>query len=440
MQLPGQQTDLHPPATTAVVVAPEDRHRVRSPQPTLLRRVGGIRLLERTVRVLREAGVDRIVVVAGHRAADLVAAAKEAHLEVELVVNDDWEQGTSTSVLAGLGLIQDPRCLVVMGDHVFEADDVRRLMVAPGRNVQAVDRDPRRQVGGMSGTRPSRVKTAGDGRILALGADLEDFDALDAGLSAIQVSDALAAANEAPASSWVGLRQRILAQGHEMTTCEVSGLWATVDTPEGVRALERAMWQRYGPKPTDGVIARLINRRLSGPLTRQLLRTGIAPDLATVLAFATTLAAAGLIATGDVWAMAAGGVGVLLGSALDGVDGELARVSGRASRRGAVLDTLLDRYADLAVVLALLLAAGATETAWAWGFAAACGCLLVSYVHAIGRDTDVRLLFRREFRLLLFALAAIIGQPLLGLVTVAVAANLDVLRGVVLLLRAMRPS
>ena len=226
--------------------------------------------------------------------------------------------------------------------------------------------------------------------------------------------------------------------GCEITTCDFDGLWAAVDTPEGVRALERVMWHRYGPKPTDGIIARTVNRRISGPLTRQLLRTGITPNMATVLAFVATLAAAGLVATGEPWATVTGGLGVVLGSALDGVDGELARVSGRASRQGATLDTLLDRYADLAVVLGLILAAGATRTAWAWGFAATCGCLLVSYVHAIGRDTDVRLLFRREFRLLIFALAAIIGQPLPGLAAVAVAANLDVVRGVVLLLRAMR--
>jgi phosphatidylglycerophosphate synthase len=112
-------------------------------------------------------------------------------------------------------------------------------------------------------------------------------------------------------------------------------------------------------------------------------------------------------------------------------------VSGRASRRGAALDTLLDRYADLAVVVGLVIGAGHTETAWAWGFAAGCGCLLISYIHAVGRDTDVRLLFRREVRLLIFALAAISGLPLWGLAVVAVAANLDTARGVVLLLRAM---
>ena len=378
----------------------------------------------------------RILVVAGYRGEDVSAAVKQHHLPVELVVNEDWESGTSTSVVAGIRLIEDARCLVVMGDHVFEADDVRKLMVAPGRNVLAVDRDPRRQVGGLGGVPPNRVRTTTDGRILEFAVDLEDYDAVDAGLSAIQVADVLAAAGAASATSWVTLRQRMLDDGREMTTCDFGGLWAAVDAPEGVRALERAMWRRYGPKSTDGIIGRTVNRQISGPMTRQLLRTRITPDLATVLAFAATLVAAGLIATGDRWAMVAGGLGVLLGSALDGVDGELARVSGRASRRGAVMDTLLDRYADLAVVLGLIAGAGATRAAWVWGFAAACGCLLVPYVHAIGRDTDVRLLFRREFRLLIFALAAIIGQPLWGLAAVAAAANLDAVRGVVLLLRA----
>lgn len=437
MQSP-RGTEPDHPVTSAVVVAAESRHRTQSLQPTVLRRVGGVTLLDRTVRVLREAGVTRIVVVAGYRSEDVVAMVGDHELPVELVVNDEWEQGTSTSVLAGLRRIDDARCLVVMGDHVFEADDVRRLMVAPGRNIQAVDRDPERQVGGLGGVPPIRVRTAPDGRVLELAGDPRAQGAVDAGLCALQIGDVLAAAADAPAMPWAALRQHLLQAGFEMTTCDFTGLWAAVDTPDGVRALERVMWHRYGPKPTDQIIARTVNRRISGPLTRELLRTGLAPDVATVLAFATTLAAAGLIAVGNWWAMAAGGLGVMLGSALDGVDGELARVSGRASRRGAALDTLLDRYADLAVVLGLVVGAGATSTVWAWGFAAGCGCLLISYVHAVGRDTDVRLLFRREVRLLIFALAAISGQPLWGLVVVAVAANLDTARGVVMLLRAMR--
>jgi choline kinase/phosphatidylglycerophosphate synthase len=435
---PQQPAAPHQSVICAVVVAAESAHRTGSSPPTVLRRVGGVSLLRRTVRVLCDAGVVRIVVVAGHRSEAVAAAIVNHDLPVELVVNSDWQRGTSTSVVLGLERVEDTRCLVVMGDHVFESEDVRRLLGSPGPNVLAVDRDPRRHVGGLTGVPPARVRTTSEGRVLELAPDLADNGAVDAGLSAIQVADVLRVAAAVPPSSWVELRQRMVDAGVEMTTCEVVGLWAAVDTPEGVGALERAMWRRYGPKPTDQIIARTVNRRISGPLTRLLLRTGLSPDVATLLAFATTLVAAALIAVGQWWAMTAGGLGVMLGSALDGVDGELARVSGRASRRGAALDTLLDRYADLAVVVGLVLGAGAAPGDWAWGFAAGCGCLLISYVHAVGRDTDVRLLFRREVRLLIFALAAVVGQPLAGLVVVAIAANLDTARGVVLLLRAMR--
>src|SRR3954469_14416473 len=144
-----------PRTTSAVVVAGESRHRSRSLPPTVLRRVGGVTLLDRTVKVLREAGVTRIVVVVGYRSEDVAATIHSRHLPVELVVNPNWQQGTSTSVLAGLQQLDEDRCLVVMGDHVFEADDVRRVMAAPGRNVLAVDRDPQRQVGGLGGVPPS---------------------------------------------------------------------------------------------------------------------------------------------------------------------------------------------------------------------------------------------------------------------------------------------
>jgi 1L-myo-inositol 1-phosphate cytidylyltransferase / CDP-L-myo-inositol myo-inositolphosphotransferase len=427
----------------ALVLAAGRGLRMRSTHPKALHRVGGISLLERSVLVLRRAGVERIVVVLGYQADEVMTTIKSRDLPVEVVVNADWESGTASSVLTGLTRIGDRRCLVVMGDHVYEADDVRRLLQTPAGNVAAVDRSGQHAIAMNGSSRPNRIRLHDDGSVAGLGPDLEEYDAVDAGLVVVDVQDVLLV-NYRARESWLELRQQLLAHGCVMQSREVQGLWADVDTPETVRPLERSMWRRYGPKPTDGVIARVLNRRISGPLTRFLLRTRLTPDVATALAFAVTLVAAGLVATGEMWLMVAGGLGVVLGSALDGVDGELARVSARASRRGAALDTLLDRYADLAVVLALVLAteatdaSGATVTAWAWGFAAAVGCLLVSYVHAVGRDTDVRLLFRREFRLLIFAVAAIAGFPLWGLIAVAVAANLDALRGVILLLRTLR--
>jgi choline kinase/phosphatidylglycerophosphate synthase len=426
-------TDHQVRAALLLAAGPGDR---MSQDPEPLHRVGGVTLLERCIRVLRKAGIERIVAVLGCQAEQVRAAIEKRRLPVEVVVNQDWETGSASSVLVGLSVIDDRRCLVVPVDHVFEADDVRRLIHTPTGNVAAVDRSGQAAIA-RNPSRPNRVKLYPDGSIACLGPDLIEYDAVDTGLSVVEVQDVLAVAYRAR-ESWLEVRQQLLAHGYAMQSQEVNGPWADVDTPESVRAVERTLWRRLGPKPTDGIIARVLNRHISGPLTRLLLHTRLTPDIATALAFLVTLIAAGLVATGDKWLMVAGGLGVILGSALDGVDGEIARVSARASRHGAALDTLLDRYADLAVVLALVLAAGATTTVWPWGFAAAVGCLLVSYIHAVGRDTDVRLLLRREFRLLIFAVGAIAGYPLWGLAVVAIAANLDAVRGVVQLLRVMR--
>ncbi|MQA05735.1 MAG: NTP transferase domain-containing protein [Streptosporangiales bacterium] len=425
---------------TAVLLATGAEFRTRSgARPKMLCRVGGVSLLERSLRVLRAVGIARVLVVVGRRGTEVAAAAAACDPNAEIVHDPSWTEGTAASVLAGVRAAATERCLVVMGDHVFDPADVRRLLTAPGRSAFAVSRDAGREIGGLAGRRPTRLRIGADGRIRALGHDLTDFDAVSAGLSVVQVADLLGAVDEdAPPSSWVALRQRLVAAGHEVIACDTGDFWAAVDSPEGIKRLERAMWRRYGPKPTDSLLNRVFTRRISGPFTRLLLRTGITPDTATYAAFVLTLAAAALVATGERWLLVVGGIGVILGCALDGVDGELARVSGRSSRRGAVLDTLLDRYADLAVVVGLVFGAGATVAALGWGLAAAAGCLLVSYVHAVGRDTDVRLLLRREFRLLIFAVAAVSGFPLWGLVAVAVPANVDVVRGVVLLLRATR--
>src|SRR3954469_1127121 len=205
---PRPENDPQSRATSAVVVTAESKHRSRSLQPTALRRVGGVTLLDRTVKVLREAGVTRMVWVAGSRSEDVAAPIHSHGLPVELVVNPDWQQGTSTSVLAGLQRVDEERCLVVMGDHVFEADDVRRLMAAPGRNVLAVDRDPQRQVGGLGGVPPVPGRAAGARRRPRLAADLKEYAAVDAGLSTGQVADVVAATADAPAMPWAAVRRR----------------------------------------------------------------------------------------------------------------------------------------------------------------------------------------------------------------------------------------
>ena len=76
----------------------------------------------------------------------------------------------------------------------------------------------------------------------------------------------------------------------------------------------------------------------------------IPPDVVSVAAFVTGIVAAWLLGTG---AGVAGAVLAYVMSILDGMDGELARLQDRARPAGALLDGVLDRLADTAIVAGL---------------------------------------------------------------------------------------
>jgi CDP-diacylglycerol--glycerol-3-phosphate 3-phosphatidyltransferase len=139
--------------------------------------------------------------------------------------------------------------------------------------------------------------------------------------------------------------------------------------------------------------------RAFDPLARALLRAGVSPDAVTVAGTLGVLVGAGLATQG--WFIPAVVV-VTLSALTDVVDGTMARILGRTSRFGALLDSTMDRVADGAVFAAV--AYWLAVTGDRWGFVAALICLvagqLVSYVKAraegLGMTCDVGLIERFE--------------------------------------------
>lgn len=86
-----------------------------------------------------------------------------------------------------------------------------------------------------------------------------------------------------------------------------------------------------------------------------LARASVSPSAVTAAGCAVSLAAVPVAARGGRWAVPAG-VLLVAGGLLDNLDGAVARLSGRESRRGAVLDAVTDRLSDAAgpAVLRLL--------------------------------------------------------------------------------------
>jgi len=169
----------------------------------------------------------------------------------------------------------------------------------------------------------------------------------------------------------------------------------------------------------EGPVSRYLNRRLSRPLARLLTPTPVTPNAVSFVAFAIALGALACFGAGQ--AIAAG-VLIQTSSVVDGVDGDLARLQGRSSRFGAVLDAVLDRYADAAIV------GGMAWYAWAHpgssgpaplvvGLATMTAFLMVSYSRARFEDAGfgallggASMLASRDVRLLLAAIGSALGQ------------------------------
>ncbi|TKX76939.1 CDP-alcohol phosphatidyltransferase family protein, partial [Halorubrum sp. SD626R] len=95
---------------------------------------------------------------------------------------------------------------------------------------------------------------------------------------------------------------------------------------------------------------RSVADRLLGPWVTAAAKLGLSPDQVSVVAFGVAVAAGGAFAVGTAAFYAVGAVCVFLNGWLDLVDGALARRLDVASDGGDLLDHVLDRYADIAVI------------------------------------------------------------------------------------------
>ena len=102
-------------------------------------------------------------------------------------------------------------------------------------------------------------------------------------------------------------------------------------------------------KKEDGLLTRLISRKISLAATRRLARTGITPNAMTIVCLALGLVAAACFTSPARPWQIAGGILFLLHSILDGCDGELARLKFQESRLGGILDFWADNVVHVAV-------------------------------------------------------------------------------------------
>lgn len=158
-------------------------------------------------------------------------------------------------------------------------------------------------------------------------------------------------------------------------------------------------------------------------------RIPLSPNLLSIAGLFITFGASAVLVFDMQW----GGALVLLGAFFDVLDGVVARTNRKSTPFGAFLDSVLDRYSDafifLAVSLNLYRNNNLTGTVLAIG--ALVGAVLVSYVRAraegLGIDCKVGIMERPE-RVLLAVFGTISGMIMPALWVLAILTHVTVMQ------------
>jgi len=164
------------------------------------------------------------------------------------------------------------------------------------------------------------------------------------------------------------------------------GLWQRVLTPEDRISAERKL-ERWLTKPTDGFFAQM-NRRVSVPISRQLAKFPITPNMISLFTLGVGFASGAFYAWGGYWHMLIGAVLSLWASILDGCDGEIARLKLLESDFGCWLETVCDwlYYVFVFAGMAIGLSRNSeTNTYLVWGGVLLLGAVMSFLVTGLGR-------------------------------------------------------
>jgi len=149
---------------------------------------------------------------------------------------------------------------------------------------------------------------------------------------------------------------------------------------------------------------------LDAPLGFIAARIPFSPNVLSVIGFIITVTAAFVIPH----SLLLGGVCIMIGGIFDMLDGMVARTTGRASKFGAFLDSVLDRYSDafLFLSIAWYLAAHGDHAGSFLSIGTLVGAFLISYARAraegLGETCHTGIMERPE-RIILLIISTLTG-------------------------------
>jgi len=166
------------------------------------------------------------------------------------------------------------------------------------------------------------------------------------------------------------------------------------------------------------------------PVAKAFARAGFTPNVLTCIGLVVSLLAGVLFAYGLPRFAA---IALLICGFFDMIDGAVARVAEKVTEFGGVLDSVVDRFTEAAIIIGIVYGGTPELGQWGWlaGALALVGGLMVSYVRARAEAAgtgklDVGFAERAE-RMLIFAIFALVERTGYALILVAILSYITVI-------------
>lgn len=409
----------------------------------------GLSFIERVVLTAKKAGLTDFYVVTGYSGEKvrqyLERFRQSRNINITYIANEEWAKGNGISVLKAKELLNE-NFILLMVDHIFDESIVVKLKnerIADGEVMLAVDYNIKTNKF-VNINDVTKVLTENN-RILDIGKNITKFNAYDTGIflcspaifSAIEES-----LHHGDTSLSGGIR--VLASKGKARTFDIKeDFWIDVDEEKAYKLVENKLLEDL-KKTSDGPISRYLNRPISTRITRHLLRTRISPNFISFFSFILAM-------LGALFFFLAGYINLIIGailaqasSIIDGCDGEIARLKFQVTEFGGWFDAVLDRYADAFLLFGLTYYVYFTDRSFLnifIGFLAIIGSFINSYTADKYDGLMKRKLepgknyFRigRDIRIFIIFLGALLNQPYLVLVLLALLMNIENTRRMVVL-------
>jgi len=165
---------------------------------------------------------------------------------------------------------------------------------------------------------------------------------------------------------------------------------------------------------------------------RSFAATGVSPNVWTAIALVLAFGSAATYGLNFIHGLIIGGILLLISGFFDIVDGQVARVTQKTSKRGAFLDSVFDKIAEVAIFVGILIGGYAEPYLI---IIAVTLSLLVSYTRSRAESLSISLqgvgIGERAERLLVIAIIGMIGFMQYAVIIVIIIAAITFIQRIV---------